>query len=50
MPISAPKPNSLPSTKRDEALTRTTAASISAVKRRAEACEPVTMVSEWPVV
>ena len=36
MPISAPKPNSSPSTKRVEALTRTAAASTSAVKRSAD--------------
>ena len=35
MPISAPKPNSSPSTKRVEALTSTAAASTSRVKRSA---------------
>ena len=48
MPISAPNPNSPPSVKRVEALTMTAAASTSATKRRAAACDPVTIASVWP--
>ena len=48
MPISAPNPNSPPSTKRVEALTTTAAASTSWVKRRAAARSAVTIASEWP--
>ncbi len=48
MPISAPKPNSSPSTKRVDALTSTAAASTSAVKRSADSRSRVTMASLWP--
>ncbi len=48
MPISAPKPNSPPSVKRVDALTSTAAESTAATKRRAAACEPVTIASVWP--
>ena len=50
MPISAPKPNWPPSVNRLEALTSTTAASTSSVKRRWAAASAVTIVSEWPVL
>ena len=50
MPISAPKPNWPPSVKRVEALTATVVESTSWVKRRAAACEVVTMASVWPEV
>ena len=49
MPISAPNPNSSPSTKRDEAFTSTAAASTSLANRSAAAKSPVTITSEWPV-
>src|SRR5690606_27870304 len=49
MPISAPKPNCSPSTKRVEALTRTAAASTSVVKRSAARRSVVTMASLCPV-
>ncbi len=49
MPISAPKPNSSPSTNRVEALTTTAAASTSVVKRSAASSDRVTMASLWPV-
>ena len=45
IPISAPRPNWLPSTSRVEALTSTAAASTSRVKRRARPRSLVTMVS-----
>ena len=49
MPISAPKPNSKPSVKRVEALTKTAAESTSAVKRSAAARSPsVTIASARP--
>jgi len=50
MPISAPNPNSPPSTNREEAFTSTAAASTSATNRSAAGSEDVTIVSEWPVV
>ena len=48
MPISAPNPNSSPSTNRVEALTSTAAASTSAVNRSAAARSRVTIASLWP--
>ena len=50
IPISAPNPNSPPSTNRLDALTNTAAASTSAVNRAAEPCEAVMIVSLWPVL
>ena len=49
MPISAPNPNSPPSVNRVLALTMTTAASTSAVNRRAAARSSVTIASVCPV-
>src|SRR5206468_8069036 len=48
MPISAPRPSSLPSWKRVEALTITAAESTAAVNRRAAAKSFVTIASVWP--
>ena len=50
MPISAPKPNSPPSTNRLEAFTSTAAASTSAVNRWAARCDSVMIVSLCPVL
>src|SRR5215218_7548630 len=50
MPISAPNPNSPPSTNRLDAFTSTAAASTSAVNRRAALAESVTIVSLCPVL
>lgn len=47
MPISAPRPNSPPSAKRVEQLTRRLAESRSETKRWAEVSEEVTMASVW---
>ena len=49
MPISAPNPNSSPSTNRVEALTSTAAASTSCVNRSAASRSPVTIASLWPL-
>src|SRR5215475_15353335 len=49
IPISAPYPNSPPSTNRLDAFTSTTAASMAPVNSRAAANDLVTIVSEWPV-
>ncbi len=48
IPISAPKPNWLPSVKRVEAFTATVVESTNWVKRRAACWEVVTIASVWP--
>jgi len=48
MPISAPRPSSPPSLKRDEALTITTGLRIAGAKRCATASSAMTMTSVWP--